>query len=674
MGLSLLISVLFANQVSLYPPARHIAVYEDKFGVPSIVASNLPDEAYAMGYVQAKDHAVRMALNYRLARGRMAEVAGKSSLLQDGFLRGLGFEKKAAQTVEHMRPETKAFLDAFVAGANRGLQEQKGTIPAWIEPFSPVDVLCFAQFLNAAFPLLDLSSKLMPGAGSNQFALAPSRTSTHHPILSMDPHLGWDGQDGGIVWQEIAIYTPDIHFRGVGIPGLPYAGMGHTDRVAWSMTNNDPLLYSIYSVKTNPENRNQYSYHGKWRDFETVKYEIRYRENGELKVSTTTARLTDWGPMVPLSNRSVRLAAPDVETALEQQLKMLRARNVAEFRDALKMRGISMWNFVFADVEGNIGYQYNAFVPRRDESVDWTKTVAGDDPKTEWRELWDLDDLPHITNPPSGILVNCNSSPQMTSLGNEMQGAWPRDVTSYGPTTRWEQLSSLLKTAKRTGPKTAMEFATDCTVPYARQTVRQLARYVTSGDAIDVLKKWDGKAKTTAIGCALYTYWLRQRLENNALSIVAGRGEAWTDEQGAAAKLSLESAAQAMLKEQGTLYTTWGSVQTMERGTLKKPVQGFGYVAPWSGIAAVSPASAGSGTLKGGKSHAVSGSSFRMIVSLDPKGVQSWSVLPYGNSDVVSSPHYADQMELYAVGKYKSTNFGVQNLKSSAVKRFYLEY
>ena len=201
-----------------------------------------------------------------------------------------------------------------------------------------------------------------------------------------------------------------------------------------------------------------------------------------------------------------------------------------------------------------------------------------------------------------------------------------------------------------------------------------MARFESSGPAIEVLRKWNGKAKVDSVGVVLYTYWQRQRRENEALIYAAGAGKAWTAEQGEAAKASFDAAAQQMLKEQGTLSARWGNVQTMERGTVKMAVQGFGYVAPWSGIAAVSPASAGADTLKNGKSQATFGSSFRMIVSLEPKGIQSWSVLPYGNSNDSRSPHYSDQMGLYSVGKYKPTNFGAARARSSSVRSYHLEY
>ena len=670
MPVNCLLLISLAIRASNYRP--DITLYEDAYGIPSIQASSLSDANYALGYVQARDHAQRMATNYKLARGRLAEINGMGSLWQDTFIRGLGLEKSASKMAARLSPAHKDLIDRFLEGANRSLAEQGDKLPKWVEPFTEVDVIAFTEFVNAAFPLLDLSSKLSPGAGSNQFALGPSKTSTKHPILSIDPHLAWDGQDGGIVWQEFAMYTPDIQFRGVAIPGLPLGVMGHNDRVAWSMTNNNPQLYTIYSVKTNPDNKSQYSYHGQWRDFKTEKYEMRYLDNGVLKSNISTARLTDWGPMIPFSNRTVRLSIPDPENTIEEGTQMLRSRNVADFREALNQRGLSMWNYVYADVAGNIAYQYNAFVPNRDEMFNWSKTVPGEDPKSEWGPVWNLNDLPHAENPASGILVNCNSNPSLTSLGAEIKGTWPATVTSYGHTTRWEMLSKLLSKTHRISPELAKQIATDCTVPYAAETIDQLSRFVDVGNAIKVLKAWDRKATVDSVGCVLYTYWLRDRKQNNNLSEAAGNGKAWSADEGAEAKASLVSCAEKMIAEQGALDVRWGGVQYMQRGTIRVPVQGFGYVAPGSGIAAISPASAGSDTLKSGQSHATFGSSFRMIVSLDPKGIQSWSVLPYGNSNVPTSPHFSDQMPLYAVGKYKPTNFGLLNAKKLSVKSYQL--
>ena len=157
-------------------------IYRDKFGIPTIVSDHLVDAAYGLGYACATDNAERMALNYKQARGRLAEVEGKGQLLSDGFIRSLGIEEMAQAKADHLSGEVGETIIAFCAGANASLEKQKGKIPAWIGPFTPVDVLALAQTVNAAFALQEISGQLMPSAGSNQFALAPSRTKTGHAI------------------------------------------------------------------------------------------------------------------------------------------------------------------------------------------------------------------------------------------------------------------------------------------------------------------------------------------------------------------------------------------------------------------------------------------------------------------------------------------------------------
>src|SRR6185312_9107295 len=92
-------------------------IYRDSYGVPSIQAKNLPDAMYALGYLHASDDGLQMALNYKLARGRMAEVRGSSQLLIDGVLRSIGFEDRAEQA--KLTPPEASIVDSYLAGANR---------------------------------------------------------------------------------------------------------------------------------------------------------------------------------------------------------------------------------------------------------------------------------------------------------------------------------------------------------------------------------------------------------------------------------------------------------------------------------------------------------------------------------------------------------------------------
>src|SRR6185312_3582790 len=116
---------------------------------------------------------------------------------------------------------------------------------------------------------------------------------------------------------------------------------------------------------------------------------------------------------------------------LDEALRMMSSRSANEFRRALDERSISMWNVVFADVDGNIGYQYNAALGRRDPSIDWSKPVDGSDPKTRLGPLLDIDELPHIMNPTTRMLVNCNTAPWLTPVGPGISNLWPRYISTY---------------------------------------------------------------------------------------------------------------------------------------------------------------------------------------------------------------------------------------------------
>ena len=313
-------TVLALLALFLCMPCAHAGqatIYRDRYGVASIVASNTPDAMGALGYATCRDSAERMALNYKFARGRMAEVQGRTELFADGVLRAIGYEEIAASAFPGLTKDLQAYVLAYCAGANRALAEQKGRLPAWIRPFTPTDVLALALFINSAFALNDMREAITP-FGSNQFAVAPFRSATGHPILSCDPHLEWSGI---FLWYEYAIYTPAFQFRGVSITGLPFPNMGHTNHVAWSMTNNDPTTWSLYHVKPDPQDPSRYSCHGSWRKFGEKRLELKVLENGELKTEFRTVRTTEWGPMA-IGTDAIRLSMLGFPHA-EQMFDML---------------------------------------------------------------------------------------------------------------------------------------------------------------------------------------------------------------------------------------------------------------------------------------------------------------------------------------------------------------
>jgi acyl-homoserine-lactone acylase len=652
------------------PCTAQITVYRDKYGIPSIHADKLLDALYGLGYVMVQDNVDRMARNYKQARGRMGEVDGKGELLKDGFIRSMGIEERAEKFRTELKPEQKALMTSFVDGANQSLKDMKGKVPTWIEPFKLADVLALAQLVNVAFPLQDIAAQLLPSAGSNQFAVGAKRSANGHAILSADPHLPWTGI---LAWYEFSIYSKEFNFHGITLPGLPFGAMGHTDHVSWSMTNNNPKLFTFYEVKIDPANPRRYNYHGEWKEFEPISFDLKYIEDGQMKTQKQSTRRTLWGPMIPFSTRSVKLLSYEDTTFLDQPIKMARAKDATEFRETLRGRGISMWNIVYADTKGNIGYQYNARLAKRDPSFDWNKNVPGADPKTKWGELWDIDDLPHVENPKSSLIIQANSDPHDAPQGDEINKTWPEYVTSYGPTTRYQGLARQLSTDHSVSVANAMRYATDTLVPHALATLRAMRPQgrQTQADpdlqaATAVLGRWGGRADINARGCGLYLYWLLADKGNPALARRADTGPAWTAEDRTKATESLKRAVEQMKKDHGRLDLTWGEIHVTERGGKSRGIIGLAYFAPGDATATVAP---NFGTFKNGKITCIGGSSFRMITDLDPKGIRSWSILPYGDSHDPSNPHFNDQMELFSQGYYKDTLFGLDRIRKGAVSK-----
>ncbi|HEY3282373.1 MAG TPA: penicillin acylase family protein [Armatimonadota bacterium] len=645
--------------------ASTVTLHYDRFGVPSVEAKTLPDALYGLGYAMAKDHAVGMARAYLRAQGRLAEVDGAGAAPSDYVLQAFGLPELAKQQASQLKGETASALTSFCRGANRSLAEQKGRLPAWVGPFTPADVLAHAHATNSVFPLMEIGGALMPpGFGSNQFAVAAKRSATGHAILSIDPHLTW-GEPFG--WYEFALYTPGVNFRGITVPGLPLPTMGHTGQVAWSMTNNDPVLWSSFLLKLNPEDPDQYSYHGQWRKFKRRVIQQHLRLGGRMMTVPLAIRTTEWGPVLGSPPRAISLGTLG-DWDLGQFLAMLRAKSGAQFRQALKPRALSMWNVVYADTSGSIGYQYNAHLARRNDGFAWRSPVPGDDPRARLGTLLSLDELPHVESPASGLLVNCNSAPWLTPVGPGITDkGWPGYVTSYGHTTRYDRLSSLLGADRHVSLAAARRYATDNRVPMGAELVRLLASGAPEdadlSEPLRVLRAWDGRSSVDSPGCALVAYWLRQ----SGMPRLAWKApQGWTPEETQQAREALKAAATSLKADHGRLDVPWGQVHVITRGSATVPSTGFGE----AGLAAVVP---NNGPFTRGRYQCEFGSSFRMVVDLDPKGIRSWSILPYGNSGLPTSPHYTDQMALFGCGEYKDTRFGLAASRKADVQRISLD-
>ncbi len=258
------------------------------------------------------------------------------------------------------------------------------------------------------------------GIGSNNWVVSGAKSVTGMPLLANDPHLSIQMPS---IWYEVGLHCGErcpYNVVGFSFAGVPGVIIGHNGRIAWGVTNAGPDVQDLYVEKINPQNPDQYEYQGEWVDME-----VRYEEiqvAGREEPLVIKVRRTRHGPIIndvvhgpdeawaygwqPLA---LRWTALEPGTLHQAVLALDRAQNWEEFREALRLWDVPAQNFVYADVEGNIGYQLPGRIPIRAKG-DGSMPVPGWTGEYEWVGTIPYEELPSRFNPPEGFIVTANNA------------------------------------------------------------------------------------------------------------------------------------------------------------------------------------------------------------------------------------------------------------------------
>ncbi|MBE9211704.1 penicillin acylase family protein [Plectonema cf. radiosum LEGE 06105] len=269
------------------------------------------------------------------------------------------------------------------------------------------------------------------GVGSNSWTISGKRTVTGKPILADDPHLAVQMPS---IWYEVGLHCISTsnsisnncpyNVTGFSFAGVPGVIVGHNHRIAWGVTNVMSDTMDLYVEKINPENPNQYEINGKWVDMQLVNEEIqvadsepvnqivRYTQHGAIlsDVLPSLQKFPKSSVKVPtnyaVSLRWTVLEPSQLITAIQE---INRAENWSQFRRAASKFDIAAQNLVYADVDGNIGYQMTGKTPIRKKG-DGRYPVAGWNDEYEWIGYIDFEESPHSFNPSRGYIVTANNA------------------------------------------------------------------------------------------------------------------------------------------------------------------------------------------------------------------------------------------------------------------------
>ena len=364
------------------------------------------------------------------------------------------------------------------------------------------------------------------GGGSNQWVVAGSRTDNGKPLLANDTYMALQIP---AIWYQVHLDGGDYHVTGVSLPGLPGVVVGHNERCAWGMTAAWQDAQDLYVERLNPANPHQYEFQGAWLNAEVIREEIRVK--GRTAPVIQEVVITRHGPIIsdvlgeptPLALRWVAL---DPSNLLRSAIGFNRARNWQEFRSALADWSTPAHNFVYADVDGNIGFLQAGWMPVRAGSLSPTSGEGYDtllvDPtslgsqspsfrgpapiigwtgENEWQFYLPLDELPQACNPEGGWLATANNL--------VVDAGYPHYLSAdLENPCRARRIADLLASQQTFTADDFARFQRDTYSAQAERFVRHLLSVEPGSEperrALDLLNQWDGHLEPDSVAASLY--------------------------------------------------------------------------------------------------------------------------------------------------------------------------
>jgi penicillin amidase len=264
---------------------------------------------------------------------------------------------------------------------------------------------------SLAFNTVDMPEAPDKNNGSNNWAVAGSKTKSGRPILCSDPHLGLNLPS---LWYEMQITTPTHSTYGASFPGSPAVIIGFNDSLAWGVTNAGRDVFDYYEIKFKDTTENEYWFNGAWKATTKRKEVIKVKDS--LDVVEEIA-MTHWGPTMFDAhyqntqsngrNLAVQWTALNSSTGVETFYLLNRAKNYDDYLHAISLWTCPGQNFVLATKSGDIAIkQQGSFVARWERQGDLI--MPGEDTSFQWQGIIPTNENPMIKNPERGFVSSAN--------------------------------------------------------------------------------------------------------------------------------------------------------------------------------------------------------------------------------------------------------------------------
>ena len=547
-----------------------VRIARDAIGVPTIVATNDLDAAFALGYVHAEDRLFQMDAQRRYASGRLAEWFGSRVLETDKMMRTLGLARAAERQLSELSDELQGALRSYAAGVNAFIADRRWALPpeyyllrARPEPWRAADVLIWGKLmawelaanyrgelvrakllehvkpedlpilyprypkegpvvLGAMAPIyrsLPLDALLFltptfedPLRASNNWVVSGNRSASGKPILANDPHLGLEVPG---VWYLVHIATPAHKIEGGTMPGAPIVLVGHNERIAWGLTNTGSDVSDLFVEKLDPDDPGKYVTPDGSVPFRSRMETILVKDAPTVQI---TVRETRHGPVISdLASAAQQVVQPGFAIALQASYLMdgdSTPQALWEMNRAVDWDSFQRALAKFGAPEQNVIYadvdgHIGYLSPARvptRASGDGWLPSPGWTGEFDWTGWVPADAMPRYFDPPTGRIVTANNKPVPDNFPYFLGRDWDAPY-------RAQRIAALIEQRPQQSLDSMAAIQRDIVSPMAdRLLPLMLKTPVTTHQAqaaIDRLRDWDRRMDKDKAEPLIFTAWLR---------------------------------------------------------------------------------------------------------------------------------------------------------------------
>ncbi len=558
---------------------RSFTVARDENGVPHIRAGSWREALYGLGYMHSIDRTTQMLFARTMASGRSSElIFDKPELIEtDRFFRRAGLHLRLDEEVHALDDTTFAELTFYCEGVNDGMKESGRTLPMWAAGFRPSPwnqqaVLLVGNLLNYGglavgqqqnerllleliqtgaddallrelfAPLLDdadfellrrvkISSQLSDAAlklitdlprlaGSNAWAVSPSRSASGNALLAADPHLEINRLPS--IWYEAVLQWGEHFAMGATLPGCPLLAIARTERHGspgvLTYMKGDTSDYFIEDCRRGESDLGwQYRRGEQWLDFSVREETIARKSNGNetLRIYFNPQGTLDADPEPTGDGLYLSIAwtghDPGSGQSMAAWLRIVASADAAAAMDVARDCPQPTLCWVFADCAGHIGLQGCGSFPKRRPGLNGLLPIPAWDERNHWQGRVPCDLLPRVYDPPEGFVATANNNINAAPSG-------PEFITLPLPSYRHDRIVERLAELPQATLADMQQLQYDVVSLQARRMLESFLPHIADGPVRQRLVDWDLHYSVDSLDATLFA-----RLYRNVLLEIFGQ-------------------------------------------------------------------------------------------------------------------------------------------------------